>query len=238
MVRHVKKLPFRWLVAVVLCYSLPLHAISPLDDAELNRQYYNSHLSNSLWSDASGLMPVHEFSALTRQHTTEDPEDLRALLAMDIHHSPNVDYSEATFMASESNPQSSPPAASSLMTAAAALPSSELIRKVSALIAAAMPPPDASLTRNLLSWQLQQDHGSNGKLAQAQTLFSDIMSSQLGSERYSLRWAGNLSDVLMIQPDPLQDNTFITDVIGNEVELRMSGNTAILLEVKGYRSKP
>lgn len=236
--RHVTTLPIRWVLAVVLCQPLISQAISPLDDDELNGHFYSSGISSDGWAKTSSVMSIQDFNASLAQPTDHrDTEASKTLLAMDIHHSQNVDYSEATFSAQGSGDRDGAAAsADHPIVAAAHMPPSEVLKKVSALIAASMPPPDSTLTQNMLAWQMKQDLAPNGKQAQAQALLGDIMNSQIGSERYSLRWAGNLPDVLIVQRDPYLDGRKVVDMLGNDVELHMSSNTATILEIKGYRS--
>lgn len=240
-----------WGGVLGMCAAInPAWAIYPLDDAELNTRYYSSEISPAML-DQLKVVNLSELKAPEAVGTVESIETsqsgsgygLRTLLVMDLHHSQSVDYSEATFsdtvIGEDGRPRSMPSAAvrSNGESAGTLAAPSEMIKKVSALIAASMPAPDTSLTQNLLSWQLQQQSSPTGKQAQSQVLFGDIMLDQLGSERYSTRWAGNLQDVLIVQTDPSLNSAVLRDVLGNDVEMRMSGNTIRILELKYHTTR-
>lgn len=52
---------------------------------------------------------------------------------------------------------------------------------------------------SLLNWNtLQLSAGNTGTQASSQKLFDSLVVSNLGSERYSFRWAGNLQDIAQV----------------------------------------
>jgi hypothetical protein len=70
------------------------------------------------------------------------------------------------------------------------------------MILASAATPDLSTTQHLLDWQNRQILVGNGVISNSQELFNTLSINEIGAERYSLRWSGNLDQVTDITNAP------------------------------------
>jgi hypothetical protein len=99
------------------------------------------------------------------------------------------------------------------------------LEQIRIVLASAAPAPDLSTTQSLMEWQNRQILIGNGVIANSQELFSTLSVNEIGSERYSLRWSGNL--------DQVADVTNVEGVtfFGGDVELRNLSIGTVTVEV-------
>ncbi len=225
---RVLRLSACWLGVVLLSQSAWVHAIDSLNDTQLNQHHMGAGLSEHALGRADLAFSLDRLNGLLGLHTPGSPH----LLAMSLHHSPSMAYSETTLTPVRANMAVAGAQGATAMQAdpqdGSTLPPSELVRKVGALIAAALPAPDNTLVRNLLAWQDYENQAPTGRQAQAGVFLTNLMANELGSERYSTRWNGNLPDVIVLQNDPRLVGGMVSDTLGNQVELSFAGNWATI----------
>lgn len=99
------------------------------------------------------------------------------------------------------------------------------LEQIRMVLASAAPAPDLSTTQSLMDWQSRQILMGNGVLANSQELFSTLSVNEIGSERYSFRWSGNLDEVVDIT------NAEGITFFGGDVELRNVSIGRVTVEV-------
>lgn len=99
------------------------------------------------------------------------------------------------------------------------------LEQIRIVLASASPAPDLSTTQTLMDWQNRQILTGNGAMSNSQELFNTLSAKEIGSERYSFRWSGNLDQIADIT------NAEGITFFGGDIELRDISIGTVTVEV-------